>query len=88
MLIDYIYLVLEYAEQGTLLTLINNRKGKHFTEEEVVQMFTQIALGVYHIHTNKIIHRDLKPENIMISSEGILKIGDFGMARVMTSVTV
>lgn len=38
-------------------------------------------MGTNYIHKNKIIHRDLKPQNLLITNEGIMKIGDFGLAR-------
>ncbi len=38
-------------------------------------------MGVNYIHKSKVIHRDLKPQNLLISSEGIMKIADFGLAR-------
>lgn len=46
-------------------------------------MFSQIVLGVQHIHFKKILHRDLKPENIMLTGThgNIVKIGDFGVSK-------
>lgn len=40
-----------------------------------------ITLGLYQIHQTGIIHRDIKPDNIFIAKNGILKIGDFGIAK-------
>ena len=40
-------------------------------------------LGVHHIHSNKVLHRDLKPENIFLTDKKVLKIGDFGISRVL-----
>ena len=45
--------------------------------------FTQICLGMKHIHDRKILHRDLKTQNIFMTQSGQIKIGDFGIARVL-----
>lgn len=42
----------------------------------------QILAGVAFMHSNRIMHRDLKPANLLINAEGILKIADFGLARL------
>lgn len=42
----------------------------------------QLINGVDFLHSNRIIHRDLKPQNVLISSDGQLKLADFGLARV------
>jgi len=53
--------------------------------EEITQIARQILAALGHAHTHKIIHRDLKPENILITSEGVVKLMDFGLARSLAS---
>ena len=61
-------------------------KKKNFTEEEAMDYFTMILLALHYLHSKKIVHRDLKPANILIdqlpTGLNILKIGDFGIAKV------
>ncbi|KAL4475854.1 hypothetical protein ABPG73_002055 [Tetrahymena malaccensis] len=72
-----IFLVLEYCNQGTLLSYISKKKPK---VEECVDLFIQILAGVKHIHEKGVLHRDLKPENMFLH-DGVLKIADFGLAQ-------
>ena len=76
-------IVMEYAEDGDLAQHIKEakQKGEHFEEEQILRWFVQICLGVKHIHERKIIHRDLKAPNIFLTNDGVVKIGDFGVAR-------
>lgn len=53
--------------------------------EEKLFLFAQICLAVDSIHNAKIIHRDLKPENIFLDSNGIIKVGDFGGSKVLST---
>ena len=53
-----------------------------FPEEQIVRLGTDLCRALAYCHKRKIIHRDIKPQNIFVSSEGIYKLGDFGIARV------
>ena len=79
-------IVMDYADGGDLYTKIANQKkiGKVcYTEDQILDWFVQMALAMKHIHDRKILHRDLKTQNIFTSKEGFIKIGDFGIARVL-----
>lgn len=73
---DNVYLILEYAENGSLFNLM--RKNKKFTEEESFSYFYQTCLGISYLHEKNIIHRDLKPENLVLDQDYGIKICDFG----------
>ena len=55
------------------------------SENDVLNWFTQICLAIKHTHDKKILHRDLKSQNIFMTKRGILKLGDFGIARVLSN---
>ena len=74
------YLVMEYAKCGDLRTFIRSRQAP-LNERVVLILLMQMAVSISYCHRRNIMHRDLKPENIFISSAGILKLGDFGLAR-------
>jgi len=52
-----------------------------------IRIFSQIALGVKHVHGQGLIHRDLKPSNCFVDDTGVVKVGDFGLSRTATSST-
>ena len=80
-------IVLEYADSGDLAQKIRERKGKgkavHWSEDQVLDWFTQICLAVKHVHDRKILHRDIKPSNVFLSGKDKVKLGDFGIAKVL-----
>ncbi|KAK3104813.1 hypothetical protein FSP39_010841 [Pinctada imbricata] len=76
---DKIYIVMDYVEHD-LKSLMETMKNP-FLVGEVKTLMLQLLRGVDHLHDNWIIHRDLKTSNLLLSHKGILKIGDFGLAR-------
>lgn len=80
------YIVMEYIEGITLKTYIE-KKGR-LTFKEAVSIAIQVGRGIEAAHNKKIVHRDIKPQNIMISTEGKVKVMDFGIARAATSNTI
>lgn len=57
---------------------------QYWNEEHVLNWFTQICLALKHVHDRKILHRDLKSQNIFLTEKGMIKLGDFGIARVLS----
>ena len=74
-------IVTEYADGGDLSQKIKEQKNKPFAESQVLDYFTQICLALKHIHDKKIIHRDLKSGNVFLTQSGLVKLGDFGIAK-------
>ncbi len=77
-------IVMEYAPKGTVHSLVQGAKPKTLSEDVVWRLTLQSALGLHHIHGLKILHRDIKAENIFLDKDGNAKIGDLGVAKVMT----
>lgn len=71
---------MEYVNGGDLATRLASQKT--IPIPEVISILSQMCLGVQAIHDAQIIHRDLKPENIMLTKDGVVKIADFGIARL------
>jgi len=73
---------MEFVGGGDLADRINEEEP--IPVSEIVQMMIQMCSGIQAVHDAGIIHRDLKPENILITSNGDIKITDFGIARTGT----
>jgi NIMA (never in mitosis gene a)-related kinase len=80
-------IVMEYIDGGDLNLKVAERtlKNDYIIEEQILNWFTQVCLALKHCHDRKIIHRDLKTKNIFITKKGICKLGDFGIARVLSN---
>ena len=78
-------IVTEYADGGDLGQKIEKQKKVPFSEAQILDYITQICLALQHIHKKKIIHRDLKSGNIFLMKSGIVKVGDFGIAKGLQS---
>ncbi len=78
------YFVMEYIDGEDLFTYLQNKSR---TLEECLELFQTICRAVTHAQQNLIVHRDLKPDNILITKEGIPKLLDFGLAKMLDEST-
>lgn len=76
-------LVFEYLNTD-LKKLIDKNSNKPLDSTSVKSFLYQLLRGIHYIHKKKILHRDLKPQNLLLSSDGVLKIADFGLARAFS----
>ncbi|PVZ96877.1 hypothetical protein BB558_005626 [Smittium angustum] len=78
-----IHMVLRYAEYDLLTMLQYHKKFRKPLPELVIKsMLFQTLEGVNYLHNNGIMHRDLKPANLLVDRDGLLKVGDLGLARL------
>lgn len=83
---DAKYIVMEYIEGITLKNYML-KKGKMETGE-ILSMIEQVLGALEHAHQKGIVHRDIKPQNIMLLKNGIVKVTDFGIAKLPNAETV
>ena len=76
------YLVVEYVPGVDLRKLIRSQ-GHPLTQQQAASVVLQAARGLDHAHKRGLIHRDIKPGNILVTSEGIAKVSDLGLAGFM-----
>lgn len=80
-----LYLAMEFLK-GKSLRQIVDEKGI-LPIETVIPVFQQVASALDHAHEHHIIHRDIKPANIMVLDSGLVKVTDFGIAKVLSTET-
>ncbi|GMH45647.1 hypothetical protein BSKO_13604 [Bryopsis sp. KO-2023] len=78
-------IVMEYAPGGDLSTTIKKHRvtRKPMHDDLIWKYFIQIVRGLQALHSVKIIHRDIKPGNILVTSDGVVKIADLGIAKLV-----
>lgn len=81
----WLCIVMDYCEGGDLSDKIKKTRqaGKIFPQDQVLRWFTQSILALKYIHDLHILHRDLKSGNFFLSKSGNIKMGDFGIAKVL-----
>lgn len=83
---DHKFIVMEYI-RGITLREYMNRKGT-LDWREATEFISQILLALDHAHMKGVIHRDIKPQNIMVMEGGVIKVTDFGIAKIPNAETV
>jgi serine/threonine protein kinase len=82
---QFVCICMEYCPGGDLQRVIsqawNQDPMKPMNEDDILRYTREIAEGLDFLHGRNIIHRDLKPQNILVSKDGSLKIGDFGISK-------
>ncbi|KAH7680261.1 NEKL-1 protein, partial [Aphelenchoides avenae] len=77
---------MEYADGGTLAQFLARRE-EYIEESEIMYMFEQMISAVSYLHDNHVLHRDLKTANIFLTKDNLVKIGDFGISKIMGTET-
>ncbi|CAJ1401543.1 unnamed protein product [Effrenium voratum] len=82
-------IVMEYCSGGDVRKAIKEKakQGGYFSEEQIMTWFVQLCQALQYIHSEKVLHRDLKTSNIFLSEDGSIKLGDFGISRVLEGTT-
>ena len=81
-----LFLVMEYAPNGSLHTVLteHQRTARQIAEDTIWRYMLQLLLGLHTIHTRRVVHRDIKPHNIFLGADDTVKIGDFGVSRMLS----
>lgn len=81
---SHLYIILEYAENGSLSQIIKPNKFGAFPESLAAIYMKQTLEGLAFLHEQNVIHRDVKGANILTTKEGTVKLADFGVATLST----
>jgi eukaryotic-like serine/threonine-protein kinase len=79
---DHQYLVMEYVEGPGLQTILNNLDGQPIPPLVSIYIMYQAAQGLAAAHKQGLVHRDIKPDNMLLTTDGTVKIADFGIAHI------
>jgi len=79
---EHHYFVMEYIDGPTVYDKLVN--DKRVSEAEAIRITIGTARALQHAHARGFIHRDIKPKNIMLTSQGVVKLADLGLARAMS----
>lgn len=81
---DRLYIVMEYVDAPSLRKMLQGP----LDEAATLRIMEQVCSALAFAHQNNVVHRDIKPENILVSPEGVVKVLDFGIAKLTSASTV
>ena len=84
---DMRYIVMEYIDGQTLKEVIQAQPNKRLNSQTAVRYALKILAALDHAHRMGIVHRDIKPQNILVDQNGVIKVADFGIARLINDAT-
>jgi NIMA (never in mitosis gene a)-related kinase len=80
-------IVMDYADGGDLYQKVSRTRkaGQSLNERQILRWFTEASLALKYMHDKHVLHRDLKSQNLFLTSTDRLRVGDFGISKVLES---